>query len=382
MSHLDFARPGGVWANEMVPGAGDYQRWDLSQSKILNGDNGGSWAPTRPIIFGGAGVQFTTAQSHFDGGVRTQSGGRLILGVSTTSSTCRLRRTRTITMALLPVTPYSLVTPNALAQFTSPGGNVYTFSPDAYFLKATGPLATGLFLQNVGQPIAIAIPKSYLHQRGFNSAFDGQLASVTLNYRVLQRPGGMTNNGLTAVPFLSVYSQLGPGDTTLTPPVGPSQLRAALQFNTTGIWQPNLPGFSVGQYFVPVSFTSEALAGSYFKVTASTGPGLTGATFPNWNTTPGATTVDGNLTWTCIGGNGQLYAPTLDSFYDAGAPQSLTLNLDTSIAQALDTASNYFLVGINPPQDSTGIAPFNTIPIVYHSLQFTFTNIVSLTARN
>lgn len=380
MSHLDFARPGGVWANEFVPGAGDFYRWDLAQSKIVSGDLGGSWAPIKPIILGGAGVQFTSAATQITGGYRTQTGGRLVLGAHDII-TFADPRTRKITMSLLGVTPSSLLAPNVMAQFTSAGGKLYTSAPDTYFAKAPPPFASGLFLEDVGQPIAIPIPKAYTHTRGLNNSFDGMLASVTLNYRVLQRPGGISNFGLTAVPFLSIYSELGPGDTTLVPPAGPSQLRAALKFSSSAFWEPSSP-FTLGQYFVPISLTSVALAGTYFKVTDSTGPGLTGVTFPTWNTTPGGTTVDGNLTWTCIGGNGQLFQPTLDALYDAGAPQSITLNLDTSIAQALDTANHYFLVGINPPQDSTLPAPFNTIPILYHSIQFHYVNILTLTGQN
>ena len=93
-------------------------------------------------------------------------------------------------------------------------------------------------------------------------------------------------------------------------------------------------------------------------------------------------TIDGDLTWQCIGGNGSLVPASPDAFYASGAPQSLTLNLDTSIAQGLDTSANYFMVGINPPQDTTLPAPYNTIPIVYHSIQFEWTNILSLTGWN
>ncbi len=385
MSSFDYARPSGIWANEMVPGAGDYYRWDLTQSKMVNGDLGGTSSPSQPIILGGAGGSFATPGLAV-GGLRTQTGGRLILGQHDVIALSP--RTRKITMALLPVTPYSLFTVNAQAQFTSPGGNGFTFGPDAYFQKSpAGFPGCGLFLANVGQPIAIPIPKSYLHTVGPYSPFDGQLAAVTLNFTVLAKPGGVTP--MIATPMLRFFNSRGPADTT-TLPVAVSQLRARGQFASTVFWSPSTALATVGQYYTPYSFTSAAFSSYYFKLTASTGAGLTGTSFPAWNTTPGAITVDGNLTWTCIGGNGSLpisgASGQIDPaiLYNGGAPQSLTLNLDTSypLGQGLDTSSDYFMVGLAPPQDSTGTAPFNTIPIVYHSIQFYFVGITTLTGRD
>jgi len=49
---IDFARPGGVWAPNIVPGR-RLRSLDISQAKPVSGDLGGSWSPTKPINIGG-----------------------------------------------------------------------------------------------------------------------------------------------------------------------------------------------------------------------------------------------------------------------------------------------------------------------------------------
>jgi hypothetical protein len=78
--HNDYVRTDGQWPPESVPTSRDWATFDRAQSKGLTLQGGLTYAPSSPIVLGGAGVTFSG--SWLRGAVRTESGGRLVLGDS------------------------------------------------------------------------------------------------------------------------------------------------------------------------------------------------------------------------------------------------------------------------------------------------------------
>ena len=78
MAHNDYVRPSGQWLSHTVPTARDLQRLDDLGARSINGDEGGTWNPASPIIIGGQPFQVTTAASSYEGGARTENGGRIV----------------------------------------------------------------------------------------------------------------------------------------------------------------------------------------------------------------------------------------------------------------------------------------------------------------
>lgn len=79
MAHNDYVREDGQWPPESVPTARDWALFDRYQSKGLNLAGGNVWTPSTPIIIGGAGLVLGSG-AWVRGSVRTESGGRLVLG--------------------------------------------------------------------------------------------------------------------------------------------------------------------------------------------------------------------------------------------------------------------------------------------------------------
>lgn len=138
MAHNDFARWSGEWFPETVPTARDMRALDLAASKTIDGDNGGTWAPTKPIIVGGAGLKlnagaFGNANS-IEGGVVTSSGGRLVLA-DNDFPLVSPSRTRSIvvplqTMRFDEVNAYQVeIAAGALGGITFPYGSTGGFFP-------------------------------------------------------------------------------------------------------------------------------------------------------------------------------------------------------------------------------------------------------------
>lgn len=72
MSHNARIYTQGLLTTKFVPTPRFLRQLDLDTSQSVNGDDGGLWAPTKPIIVGGSGVAISTAGG-FTGGVRTGS---------------------------------------------------------------------------------------------------------------------------------------------------------------------------------------------------------------------------------------------------------------------------------------------------------------------
>lgn len=77
--HNDYVRQLGRWALAWPVSKLDLQRLDVLSTKSINGDGGGTWNPTSPIVIGGQGLQMTS-NAQITGGVETRSGGRIVLG--------------------------------------------------------------------------------------------------------------------------------------------------------------------------------------------------------------------------------------------------------------------------------------------------------------
>jgi hypothetical protein len=57
VSHNSFVRPAGVWGSNLPVTHIEFAKFDLAQFQSVNGDAGGTFAPTSPIVIGGAGTQ-------------------------------------------------------------------------------------------------------------------------------------------------------------------------------------------------------------------------------------------------------------------------------------------------------------------------------------
>ena len=72
MAHFDRVKPGGWVLNEVLDHA-LMNDLDTNMSKALNGDEGGTWAPSAEIVIGGSGLRLTTLLRAF-GGLSVQGG--------------------------------------------------------------------------------------------------------------------------------------------------------------------------------------------------------------------------------------------------------------------------------------------------------------------
>lgn len=61
MPHNALIRPGGVWISLSNVTQAEWEAFDLRQFQSINGDLGGTWAPSSAIIIGGSGMHLTGA---------------------------------------------------------------------------------------------------------------------------------------------------------------------------------------------------------------------------------------------------------------------------------------------------------------------------------
>lgn len=352
MSHLDHVRPSGVYSGEMVMTAADWQRFDVAQSKTINGDAGGAWSPTQPIRIGGAGITFTTAPTEFSGGITTQTGGRVELAnVSGNVPTISAPQSRTILISC--------------ADLISP---IATFSPtqsmlqDDYDVMSTSPLPVGLQSTNgstlTGVPSVLYVPSRYLHQ-------GGSLSNLKLHFRVTSKP---TTNTLPSLGFGMLAVNASGSFQNFAP--------------TFSNWQSG-HGYSVGQYVVPSATPTNYINGYYYKCTIP-GTSDSNAAIFNGVTTIGQTVSDTDgVQWTCMGLSGELSQFGLDaaSYYNNGQPQTLEYDYDNATSALLarnqvdHTTYGYALV-VGGIGDASQLQA--AVNIVLHSVELTFANIVDM----
>lgn len=346
MSRIDFVRPGGQWSPEMVPGASDYQRWDVNQSKLVSGDLGGNSFPTRPIVIGAPGG-LTSAVTLASGGVATATGGRAIIASSANDMpSLSPPRTRTISVPLLGnvVSPSDMTSPVTFMQVTD--------DVNGWGIKATG-----------GGFLAIAVPGEYLH-------IGSQILQASLTYVVTKRP--------TAVPgspmYLFMYALSDANAKSYGNPSVASLAIPGISTGNIGPWAPSILE-ALGSYILPM--TQPPGPAYYYKATSVSGTGTTGSSEPTWPTTVGATVTDNlgpnQIVWTCTGLVGASFGAgeTVSSYWNNGAPQALTMQYDGA---GSGTYSNVISAGLRYAFVVNEVDP----TILITGLDLTFSGITSM----
>lgn len=354
--HLDFVRPSGQWAPEMVPGAGDFQRMDFYQSRVINGDGGGLWTPSKPVIIGGHGMTFTTAPTAFTGPVSTATGGRVQVAGSTFPPWNGPSIDAQVMSALGMLTPL----------FSLSAGSASLLEDDYVTISdAPNPVGVSSVSGGLSQPGLLSIPSRYLHQ-------GASFSSITLTFAVRSKPSSAALPGLAFTPY---GYNAGTNSFAAFAPSGD------LSTNGFTVWAASTP-YAVGAYVIPYQGAPGGTQnGFWYKATAIT-TGISGGTEPVWPLIIGNTVLDGGVTWTCGGSVGALDAGLSAAvFFANGAPQSLTLQFDNSsptllAANAIDHSQWVYGLLIGGIGDVSQLAA--SVNISLYAVQFDFANITAL----
>lgn len=331
MAHLDFVRPSGQYPGESVPGASDWQRFDVAQAKTVNGDLGGSWSPTGPIIVGGQGITSSVAGTQFTGGVLTTTGGRIVLGgndfVGTSPVRTALRSCRLCDAKIA----------NGLTSFLD-DSIAFSLPPAPFGVQTSSAL------------LYVDIPSRRLFEGVTSLAY---ITSVTIGFRVV------TNPAATPTPLSFIFQGINAAGTLQQPT--PASLPSP--------WT-NTTGYIAGNYATGNGTTTTGVDASrfYFKCTT---PGTSGGSPPTWNATIGATTNDNTVVWTCMGRNGTLAASVTPAvYYNGGASQTIGWDYDTSTQDKLDFTQYRYQLRIANPNDASSSDP--TKNLILNSATFGF----------
>ena len=335
MSRNDSARNISIPTNEFVLGAQDLQRWDVSQAAGLNGDDGGTWAPTTPIIIGGSGMTLG-ASTVFVGGALTTTGGRVVLGASD-FPTIFPPITRTITLrmwdAWLPQATHVAETDEQWIALSQP--------PSQLGSRMSASVVASMVL---------AFPRQYLH----NVA---TFQSATLTFRITARPTALPSYRMWFQPVCRSFN----GNTLAL-----AGLPAALPYSSGSTWAP------ATAYPLSTLLYSTTNNGYTYKVTAVSGTGTSGATEPVWPTVIGNTVIDNpganQITWTCIDYSGVvLPAAFPDAYYNAGQPQTVTVSASAATS-VIDGSSAVYYIQLG------NVDPTATL----HAVQLNFSHIQTM----
>jgi hypothetical protein len=340
--HLDFVRPSGVFPNESVPGAADYQKWDVGQNKFADGVNGGTYTPTAPIIVGGAGLKSVATTTLIGGGVTTKTGGRIVLGSGFPVLSPAINPVRVVRMWDIPY---------QLGVFSGAGaGNL----ADAALVLSVPPAPMGVSLAPGGLTSAnvnLPISGRYLFHGLGTSA---NILSFAVNFRVTSKPPTVPTNVFYIGMFVeSLTSNVSDGI--------PSLANIATYFTT---WAPATV-MTLNHYSGPVA----APNGLYYKATTVVSDAKTGGSEPAWPLIIGNTVVDNHVTWTCIGGNGHMSASqTVDQYYNNGQPQTVTYLLDPTLQATLRNDLYMYSMALS----------YLDPTILLHSMTFSFTGATAM----
>lgn len=317
MGHPDFARPNGVWGASFVPTADDIYFWTSATGRALNGDGGGVYAPAKPIIVGGAGIQLPAGSSVIKGGVITRNAGMIQHGDGDYIQLSPGRTRRVVMDAFSIVEAFD-------------SGNV---SQQVQIVQVPG-----LGIMPLASPVFMPIPPRFLHNGATLSSFE-------IHAYVTAPPIAMPTVPLSALIDGST------GQTMPAPLLAP--------------WAESTP-YAVGK-FVTGDIPGNA-NGWYFECT--TGGTSSNTTEPAWPAGPlGATVNDNGIVWTCAGQSCSLPASSYASaaaLYAGGAPQIIVGTPST--ATVIDTTSaNYFaeILGANGVADSGGFFCITAIALNY-----------------
>lgn len=328
MSHNPLARPQAFWAASdahanyvTVPTCRDFALWDSFQYKGLDGDQGGTWAPTKPIAIGGAGLLLSGAGNVLGGGVTTSTGGRLIHGNNDYLNIPAYARTETLSFL---------------------GQQVLTASNG---LLATGTLSTspfGLLTPSGWTTIVLPIPSRYMHQ-------GAGLSKVLVTGRMVSQP-----SSFPTTPLEMFFESSGGG-------AGFAGSLTPLPYTR---WAGST-GYTVGQYVYPLANTS----GFYYRCTSA---GTSAAFESAWPTTIGATLNDGGVIWQCKGFGGLAPYPTTTAGYFAGgAVQTFELSVDDiHNPYTVDCSQNSYSLTI--------VADSVATQWLWHAVQLFYTSIIDM----
>lgn len=337
--HFDDTRIGGTWMPAFVPTATDWERLDVKQFKSINGDDGGTWAPTSPIIIGGQGLQLGNSSALWSG-LQTSLGGRLILGANdfVAVKTGGNPWTRTLTFPLVNARGATLGTPGTLLQDN--GLVTLTQSPAPLGLQIAGGITGSVY---------VPVPGRYIHN-------GGTLTKIKLWCRVRTRP--------TSLPTFMIASMIAVD-------YNGAQFSNTQYSQFSGSWTQWASGtsFALNSYVVPTSANTN---GYYFKATSVSGTHTSGGSEPTWPTVPGNTVTDnpgGNqIVWTNMGFSGQLWASTVDGYYAGGAARAVEFDCDPAVSVTSDISTKKYILALATVDPN----------VTFHSLQLTFGSISSM----
>jgi len=288
----------------------------------------------------GGGVALSTAGSQITGGVTTQTLGTLVLG-ATAGDVPALSPARSRTIQVPIFGAHLHVDVGAIGQ---------SLLEESYVTSSLGASVYGVTVQRpAGAPagtLFIEVPPRYMHS-------GGRIATITLQFQLLQR-----------VPIPSTTLLIGTrtgGVGNVFVPSTPLNSLSILQWVASASW-------TVGNYVVPLAAAKQN--GFYFKCTTG---GTSGATEPTWTSTVGSTVSDGSVVWTCIGRSGRLATAnqTIDTYFNNGATQSVSWDLDGSAGNVADTQNNRLYIYVaNLDPTTTSPAPAPTILVTGASILF------------
>jgi hypothetical protein len=332
-----------------VPGAQDYRTLDDRMSRTVSGDGGGAYAPSSPVIIGGAGMQFITTGTLFTGNVSTGPGGRVLVDAVAGNSP-------KLTSAGTDVIVLSMTDMQVPLGGSTISGN-YSWLPDDYLAVSTVPSTVGAQSVYGGQYMTLTIPGRSLHA-------SAQLVKIILHYRVVTKPPAFAS--ASPLSFAIVGWDSATDSYSLLAPAATS-------------WLPSTV-YPVGTYILPQTVNA---TGFYYKATAIAGTGTSSSTTqPTWPTVVGATVIDNpganQITWTCVGLSGQLLpSSNASTYYNDGQPQSLELDFDPNNLPTVDVAQTAYQILVSGAVDVSGsTAPF--VNILLHSVEFHFGGILLL----
>lgn len=132
--HNDYITPGGKWPNGTPPLPKRISALDIAISQLINGDDGGTYAPLVPITLVSQTSTLTlTLDGQISGGISTQRGGRIAVPSAprfVNGSDSPTARTRTVLVPLMPRVSVSTVVPDhvysagkaAIVSYAAAGG--------------------------------------------------------------------------------------------------------------------------------------------------------------------------------------------------------------------------------------------------------------------
>lgn len=279
MPHNDYLSLGNLWPLTAVPSPEVMRAMDQMASELVDGDHGGVWAPSSPIVIGGAGMTLSVSGTlnGVSTGPRAASGGGIVLGSSyLTLASARARVT------VIPLRDFLARSDDNTTNYNESGAGI----------------------ANVAAGFSCRVPSYRLH-KGYTPT------SVTLRMRVGTRPAAVP----TAMPGFRIT-------------------RVA----AVSLWNPgsneyysiptraNLTPYALNDLVLPTTPN-----GKQFRCTTA---GTSGAAQPAGVTTGvvGATTADGSVVWTCetgpsFGGPHLMTLPrpaTVDAYFNQGNYQDIS----------------------------------------------------------